>query len=65
MSLKLTDVQHVAGAGFKTITAERWRSVYEHVKKVEAEYWARDNLCESKVEKLVINHSEDSSSEED
>ena len=28
-------------------------------KKVEAEYWARDNLCESEVEKLVINLAED------
>ena len=51
--------------GFKTITSERWRSVCEHVKKVEAEYWARDNLCESEVEKLVINLAEDSSREED
>ena len=49
--------------GFKTITAERWRSVCEHVKKVEAGYWARDNLCESEVEKLVINLAEGSSSE--
>ena len=45
--------------GFKTITAERVRSVCEYVKKVEAEYWARDNLCESEVEKLVINLAED------
>ena len=51
--------------GFKTITAERWRSFCEHVKKIEAEYWARDNLGESKVEKLVINLAVDSSSEED
>ena len=50
--------------GFKTITAERWQSVCEHVKKVEAEYWARDNLSESKVEKLVINLAIDSSIEE-
>ena len=51
--------------GFKTITAERLRSVCEYVKKVEAEYWARDNLCESEVKKLVIDLAEDSSSEED
>ena len=55
----------IAEDGFKTITAERLRSFCEYVKKVEAEYWARDNLCESEVEKLVINLSEDSSSEED
>ena len=65
VSFKFTDVQQVAEDGFKTITAERWRAVCEHVKKVEAEYWARDNLCESEVEKLVINLAEDSSSEED
>ena len=53
----------IAEGGFKTITAERLRSVFEYVKKVEAEYWARDN--ESEVEKLVINLAEDSSSEED
>ena len=35
------------------------------MKKVEAEYWTRDNLCESEVEKLVINLAEDSSHEED
>ena len=51
--------------GFKTITAERWRSVCEHVKKVEAKYWARDHLCESEVEKLIINLAEDSSNEDD
>ena len=50
---------------FKTITAERLRSVCEYVKKVEAEYWARHNLCESEVEKLVFILAEDSSSEED
>ena len=55
----------LAEDGFKTITAERLRSVYEYVKKVEAECWARDNLCESEVEKLVINLLEDSSSEVD
>ena len=49
----------IAEDGFKTITAERWRSVYDHVKKVGAEYWARDNLCESEVEELVINLAED------
>ena len=55
----------IAEDGFKTITAERLRSVCEYVKKVEAEYWAREILCESEVEKLVINLAEDSSSEED
>ena len=45
----------IAEDGFKTITAKRWRYFCEHVKKDEAEYWARDNLCESEVEKLVIN----------
>ena len=51
--------------GFKTTTAERWRSVSEHVKKVEAGQWARDNLCESEVEKLFIKLAEESSSKED
>ena len=57
--------RNIAEDGFMTITAERWRSVYEHVKRVEVNYWARDNLCKSEVEKLVINLAEDSSSEED
>ena len=55
----------IAEDGFKTITAERSRSVCKYVKKVEAEYRASDNLCESEVEKLVINLAEDWSSEED
>ena len=42
----------IAEDGFKTITAERLRSVCEYVKKVEAEYWARDNPCEREVEKF-------------
>ena len=53
----------IAKDGFKAITA--WQSVCEHVKKIEAKYWASDNLCESEVEKLVINLAEDSSNEED
>ena len=50
----------IAEDGFKTITAERLRSVCEYVKTVEGEYWARDKLCESEVEKLVIILAEDS-----
>ena len=57
--------RNIAEDGFKTITTKRLRSVCEYVKKIEAEYWARENLCESReVEKLVINLSEGSSSEE-
>ena len=62
---KCVNRRKIAEDGFKTITAERWWSVCEHVKKVEATYWARDNLCESEVEKLVINLAEDSSNEID
>ena len=36
----------------------------EHVKKIATDYWMRDNLCESEIEKFVINLEEDSSSEE-
>ena len=43
----------IAEDGFKTITAERLRSVCEHVKKFEAKYLARDHLCESEAEKLI------------
>ena len=35
--------------GSKNTTAEKWRSVCEHAKKVEAKYCARDNLCEREV----------------
>ena len=35
------------------------------MKKVEAEYWARHNLCESEVENLIINLAENSSREEE
>ena len=65
VTFKLPDVQQLAEGAFKTITAERWRSVCEHVKKIETKYWTRDNLCESEIEKFVINLEEDSSSEED
>ena len=65
VTFKLPDVQQLAEGAFKTITAERWRSVCEHVKKIETDYWTRDNLCESEIEKCVINLEEDSSSEED
>ena len=65
VTFKLPDVQQLAEGAFKTITAERWRSVCEHVKKIETDYWTRDNLCESEIEKFVINLEEDSSSEED
>ena len=32
---------------------------------IEVDYWTRDNLCESEIEKFVINLEEDSLSEED
>ena len=35
----------IAEDGFKTITAEQLPSVCEYMKKVDAEYWARENLC--------------------
>ena len=57
--------QKIAKDGFNNITAERWQSVCEHVKKVEVKYWARDYLCESEVEKLINILSEDSSNEKD
>ena len=49
----MCDSTKIAEDGFKTINAERLRSVCEYVKKVEAEYWGRDNLCEREVEKLA------------
>ena len=58
-------IQQLSEGAFKTITAKRWRSVCEHVIKIETDYWTRDNLCESEIEKFVINLEEDSSSEED
>ena len=64
VTFKLLDVQQLAEGAFKTITAERWRSVCEHVKKILTDYLTRDNLCESEIEKFVINLEEDSSSEE-
>ena len=42
--------------GIKTITVNRWRSVCKHVKTAEAEYWARDNLCTSEINKFVKTH---------
>ena len=62
---KCVIIRKIAEDGFNTITAERWRPVCEHVKKVEAKNWAGDHLCESEVEKLIINLAEDSSNEED
>ena len=65
VTFKLPDVQKLAKGAFKTITAVRWRSVCEHVKKIEADYWTRDNLCDSEMQKFVVNLEEDSSREED
>ena len=55
----------IAEAGFKTIITARWQSVCEYAKKLAAGQWARDNLCESEVEKLFVNHAEESSSKID
>ena len=38
----VVDVQQLIEEAFKTITVERWRSVCEHVMKVETDYWAID-----------------------
>ena len=50
-TFKLPAVQQLAEDDFKTNTVGRWRSFCGHVKKIEAEYWARDNLCEYEIEK--------------
>ena len=65
VTFKLPDVLRLAEEGFKTITVDKWRSVCEHVKRTEADYGARDNLCESVIDKFVLEMREDSSSEED
>ena len=65
VTFEIPDVQQLAEGAFKTITAERWRSVCKHVKKIEADYWTRESLRESEIEKFVINLEENSSSEED
>jgi hypothetical protein len=38
----------------ENINVEDWKSAVSHVKKIEADYWARDNLLEEETEHVVI-----------
>ena len=47
---QLPDIQQLTEDAFKPITAEQWRSVCEHLKRMEAGYWAKENLSESEID---------------
>jgi hypothetical protein len=41
----------------ENVNVEDWKSANSHVKKIEADYWARDCLSEEETEHVVIKFS--------
>lgn len=54
-TFKLADVEKLCRESLSLVTAENWKKACEHTQKLEDEYWAKDGLIETEVEKLMIN----------
>jgi transposase len=48
------DIQNLMTQVTENINVEDWKSAISHVKKIEADYWARDNLLEEEIEHVII-----------
>ena len=52
-SFTLKEAESLVEAGFKEVTAEMWRKMCQHVKKIEDKYWEQDCLIEA-VEEFIL-----------
>lgn len=60
LTYRLNDLVQIAENAFNDIEPHRWRSVCEHVQKVEQQYRAKDIVVDIAVDSLVINLADDS-----
>ncbi|KAJ4435234.1 hypothetical protein ANN_23812 [Periplaneta americana] len=60
--LKLNEVRTLLNEGLKLVTPHMWRSFIRHVEGEEEKFWKSDGLCDTIVDRFVINPTECSSS---
>ena len=61
-TFKKKDTKHLIEEAFESIDAKKWENCCNHVKKIESEYRARDNIQPTRVNPIIIN-LDDSSDE--
>lgn len=62
----LTEITRLTDEGLELVTADEWKKVVAHTKKVIEEAWNQEGLMEDAVERLIItNAGGDSSSDDD
>ena len=65
-SFTLKEAESLVEAGFEEVTAEMWRKMCQHVKKIEDKYWEQDGLIEEAVEEFILRiGDEDDDSDND
>lgn len=66
-SSKLNEVRILLNKGLKLVTPNMWQSFIRHEKEEEEKFWKLDSLCDTTVDRFVINPAEccSSSSEEE
>jgi hypothetical protein len=55
-----TDIQNLITQVTENINVEDRKIPISHVKKIEAEYWARDHLLQEEIEDVIKSGGEDS-----
>ena len=60
LTYRLADLVNIANISFDEIGPNRWRSVCEHVQKVEKQYREKDIVVDIAMDSLVINLTDDS-----
>ncbi|PSN38063.1 hypothetical protein C0J52_16688 [Blattella germanica] len=68
-SFKSSDVINHFEEALSKVTVEKWKNVYEHVRKEEDFYWERDGMIDEAIDNFVIileySDSDNDNDEED
>ncbi|XP_072400288.1 uncharacterized protein [Diabrotica undecimpunctata] len=62
-TFKFADMKNLYDEALSTITPQKWKKCVQHVtQKVEPKMWELDNLVEARVDSIIINPDDDSTS---
>ncbi|XP_072380877.1 uncharacterized protein [Diabrotica undecimpunctata] len=62
-TFKFADMKNLFDEALSTITPQKWKNCVQHVtQKVEPKMWELDNLVEARVDSIIINPDDDSTS---
>ncbi|XP_072381874.1 uncharacterized protein [Diabrotica undecimpunctata] len=62
-TFKFADMKNLFDEALSTITPQKWKNCVQHItQKVEPKMWELDNLVEARVDSIIINPDDDSTS---